>query len=280
MKPTPKGVREPSLPTIMRILFLGDIVGRPGREAVAKALPRLKTALDLDLVVANGENASGGVGLNARNAAELLAAGCDVLTSGNHIWKHKDIHSALAREERLVRPGNYPPGAPGRGLTVIRTKSGVPVAVLNLLGRTYLENVDCPFRGADALLAEVPEDVVVRLVDFHAEATSEKIALGYYLDGRVSAVIGTHTHVQTNDARVLAGGAACLTDAGMCGPTDSILGMRAETIVQRFVTALPARFEVAEGPVLLHGALIDVDEATGRAENIVAWQDRPTAQAC
>lgn len=264
----------------MRMLFLGDIVGRPGREAVTRALPRLKSALDLDLVVANGENASGGVGLNARNAAELLAAGCDILTSGNHIWKHKDIHAFLKDERRLVRPANYPPGAPGRGMTVVRSRTGIPVAVLNLLGRTYLENVDCPFRTADALLEELPDDVTVRLVDFHAEATSEKIALAHYLDGRVSAVIGTHTHVQTNDARLLPGGAAALTDAGMCGPVDSILGMRPEPIVQRFVSALPARFEVAEGPVLLHGALLDVDPATGRAERIEAWQDRPGPQAC
>lgn len=261
----------------MRILFLGDIVGRPGREAVAKALPRLKAELSLDLVVANAENASGGVGLNARNSAELLAAGCDVLTSGNHIWKHKDIHAVLDTDRRLVRPANYPPGAPGRGLTVATARNGASVAILNLLGRTYLENVDCPFRRADELLAELPDAVAIRLVDFHAEATSEKIAMGYHLNGRVSAVLGTHTHVQTNDARLLSGGTACLTDAGMCGPSDSILGMDAPIIVQRFLTALPARFEVAQGPVLLQGALLDIDPATGRAENILAWQDRPTA---
>ncbi|OIO01007.1 MAG: metallophosphoesterase [Desulfovibrionaceae bacterium CG1_02_65_16] len=259
----------------MRILFLGDIVGRPGRTAVKKHLAEIRSGTRADLVFANAENASGGLGLSADGAKELLNAGLDLLTSGNHIWKFKDMPSFMAREERLLRPANFPPGLPGCGLHVLR-KSGLPaVAVLNLMGRTYMTAIDCPFRAADALLAQLDveaPDVKIRLLDFHAEATSEKAGLGWYLDGRVSAVVGTHTHVQTNDARLLKNGTAFLTDLGMCGPIDSCLGMTVAPILRRFLTAAPERFEVAGGPVTLHGAVIDIDDTTGRAENITAWR--------
>jgi hypothetical protein len=256
----------------MNILFLGDIVGRPGRKALADLLRGLRQSLALDVVLANAENASGGIGLNAKAARELLCLPLDVLTSGNHIWKHKDIFAFFNETDRLLRPANYPPGAPGAGLGVFDAPDGARYAVLNLLGRTYMDAADCPFQVADALLATLPADIKVRIVDFHAEATSEKKAMGYFLDGRVSAVFGTHTHVQTNDARILPGGTACLTDVGMCGPVDSIIGMDARSIVSRFLTRLPVRFDVAKGPVRLEGGLCEIDAATGRAVNIRPWQ--------
>lgn len=256
----------------MNILFLGDIVGRPGRKALADSLKSLRASLGLDLVLANAENASGGIGLNARAARELLSLPLDVLTSGNHIWKHKDIFGFFNESDRLLRPANYPAGAPGAGLAVFKAADGTPYAVLNLLGRTYMEAADCPFQTADSLLATLPGDLRVRLVDFHAEATSEKKAMGLFLDGRVSAVLGTHTHVQTNDPRVLPRGTAYLTDLGMCGPVDSIIGMEPQAIVSRFLSRLPVRFEVARGPVRLEGALCEIDAATGRAVSIRPWQ--------
>ena len=259
----------------MRILFLGDIVGRPGRHAVKQHLADIRSQEGVDLVIANGENASGGLGLSAEGAKELFGAGIDAMTSGNHIWKFKDMPSYMQREERLVRPANYPPGSPGRGMVVLRLKHLPPVAVLNMMGRTYMQALDCPFRTADALLAqldaECPE-VCIRLLDFHAEATSEKISLGWHLDGRITAVIGTHTHVQTNDARLLHHGTAYLTDAGMCGPMDSCLGMSVAPILRKFLTAAPERFEVAGGLVALNGALLDIDDTTGRALSIRAWR--------
>lgn len=256
----------------MNILFLGDIVGRSGRKAVSDSLRALRDTVALDVVIANAENATGGIGLNSKGAKELLSMPLDVLTSGNHIWKHKDIYAFFQETTRLLRPANYPAGAPGSGLGVFQAKDGTPYAVLNLLGRTYMDAVDCPFQTADRLLAEIPEDVRVRVVDFHAEATSEKKAMGYYLDGRVSAVFGTHTHVQTNDPRILAKGTAALTDVGMCGPVDSIIGMEADRIVGRFLSRLPVRFEVAKGPARMEGALCEIDAATGRAVSIRPWQ--------
>jgi len=256
----------------VNVLFLGDIVGRPGRIAVARALPRLRQDSPLgpvDLVVANGENASGGLGLTVKSARELLAAGVDVLTSGNHIWKHREIYDYLNQERRLLRPANYPEGAPGGGMAVITLENGHRIAILNLLGRTFLEEVDCPFRTADALLSSIPDDVQSIIVDFHAEATSEKVAMAYYLDGRVGAVLGTHTHIQTSDARILAKGTAAITDVGMCGVQDSVLGMDAQIIVQRFLTRLPTRFQLAEGKAELRGAVVRLNPATGLAEAIV-----------
>lgn len=256
----------------MNILFLGDIVGRPGRKAVADSVSHLRQSLELDLILANAENAAGGIGLTTRAAKELLSAKLDVLTSGNHIWKHKDIINFFSESEKLLRPANYPAGAPGSGLGVYDAPGGHRYAVLNLMGRTYMEAVDCPFQAAEALLATLPGDVRVRLVDFHAEATSEKKAMGYFLDGRVSAVLGTHTHVQTNDAQLLPKGTAYITDLGMCGPRDSVIGMDHQGIVGRFVSHLPVRFEVARGPVGLNGAFLTIDADTGRAVHIRPWQ--------
>jgi len=252
----------------MRILFLGDVVGKPGRFAVRDQLPSLRRDRGVDFVIANAENASGGVGLTVKGAEELFRAGVDVLTSGNHIWRHREIYPRLDQEPRLLRPANYPPGAPGRGAGVFATTSGEKIAVLNLLGRTFMEPVDCPFRAADALLAALPPEPRVRLVDFHAEATSEKLCLGFWLDGRVSAVIGTHTHVQTNDARVLPGGTATLCDAGMCGVQASALGMDPGNVLDRFLTTLPQRFKLAKGEPELRGAVVDADVATGAATGI------------
>lgn len=251
----------------MRLLFLGDVVGRPGRRAVAALLPGLIREHSPALVIANGENAAGGLGLDAKTSRQLFDAGVQVLTSGNHVWKIKEFHATLNSEPHILRPANYPPGAPGRGMGVY-DGGGVNVAVINLMGRTYMEAIDCPFRAADALLDELDareQPVPVRLVDFHAEATSEKIALAYHLAGRVSAVLGTHTHVQTNDARILPGGTAALTDAGMCGVRDSALGMNQDVIIERFITGLPKRFSVASGEELVSGAWVDVDPKTGTA---------------
>lgn len=259
----------------MRILFLGDIVGRPGRTAVKQHLAAIRAELGADLVLANGENASGGLGLSAEGAKELFGAGVGGLTSGNHIWKFKDMPSYMQREPRLIRPANYPPGSPGRGWMVLENPGLPPVAVVNLMGRTYMTPMDCPFRAADEILARLDQerpDVKVRLVDFHAEATSEKISLGWHLDGRISAVLGTHTHVQTADARLLKHGTAYITDLGMCGPADSCLGMSVAPILRKFLTASPERFEVADGPVALCGALLDIDEASGQARSIRPWR--------
>jgi len=238
----------------MRILYLGDIVGRPSRVAVKKHLPGIREAEGLDMVLANAENASGGLGLTAEGAGELFASGIDGLSSGNHIWKYRDMPSYMQREPRLIRPANYPPGLPGRGFTVLQRPGLPPVALINLMGRTYMQAIDCPFRAADAILAELDAgrpEVKIRVIDFHAEATSEKSALGWHLDGRVSAVLGTHTHVQTADARLL---------------------KSVQPILRKFLTAAPERFEVADGPVSLTGAILDIDDTTGQAREIRAWR--------
>jgi len=257
----------------MRILFFGDIVGKPGRQALKELLPAMRREHAPDVVIANGENASGGIGLTAETLRELLGMGIDVLTTGNHVWKHRDLYGPLDKEPRLLRPANYPAGAPGRGLGVYDLPGGHRLAVLNLCGTTYMDPLDCPFRTAETLLAQLEAEEgqpVVRLVDFHAEATSEKKALGWFLDGRVSAVIGTHTHVQTADAMLLPGGTAYLTDAGMCGVEASVLGMDHKVIVDRFLTKLPQRFRPATGRGSLNGVLLDVEDATGKARSIRA----------
>lgn len=258
----------------MRLLFLGDVVGKPGRRAVVETVPHLVATEALDLVIANCENASGGVGVDPRAASELLKAGVDVLTSGNHIWAKRDIVDYLRDSDVLLRPLNFAPGVPGRGWTIRRSRSGVDVAVLNLIGRVFMNNYDCPFRAADAALAAIGGRARVVIVDMHAEATSEKVAMGWYLDGRVSAVIGSHTHIQTADDRVLPEGTAYLTDAGMCGPRDSVIGVKRELVIGRFLTQMPTRFEVALGPALLQGAIVDVDEASGHARSITRVQQR------
>lgn len=252
----------------MRILAVGDIVGRPGRRAMASLLPGLRRDLELDFVVANGENAAGGIGITPVVAQELLSLGVDLLTMGNHTWGKRESYEYLDAEPRIVRPANYPEGAPGRGWTVVRSRTGVPVGVINLGGRVYADaHLDCPFRAAARILEEMGDEARVVLVDFHGEATSEKVALGHYLDGRVSAVFGTHTHVLTADAKVLPGGTAYLTDLGMTGPADSVIGIRKDIVIEKFLTQMPVRFEVASGPVELCAAVFDIDQDTGRARS-------------
>jgi metallophosphoesterase (TIGR00282 family) len=254
----------------MRILFIGDIFGQPGRRMVKETLPKLVEEYSPDLVLANGENAAAGFGITPPLVEELLDLGIAVLTSGNHIWDKKEIVPYFAEhaDGRLLRPANYPVEAPGHGLYVGRTSSGTGYAVLNLQGRVFMPSIDCPFRTADTLLGRIPPEVKIRIVDMHAEATSEKLAMGWYLDGRVTAVLGTHTHVPTADETVLAGGTAYLTDLGMTGPYDSVIGMEKQTVIQKFLNQLPARFDVAKGDVRLCAALIEASPETGRALSI------------
>jgi hypothetical protein len=248
----------------MRILFVGDVVGRPGRDAVAALLPSLRAELRVDLAVVNGENAAGGAGLTAVLARELQAAGADVVTNGNHVWDQRPFLEEIEQLDFAIRPLNLPPGNPGRGWIVARD-----VLVVNAIGRVFMNAYDDPFRAMDALLDELGDRAPrVRILDWHAEATSEKVAMGWHLDGRFSAVVGSHTHVPTADARVLPGGTAFVSDTGMVGPRDSILGVRREIILDRFRTMIPKRFEIADGPAVFQSVLIDVDETTGRARSI------------
>jgi metallophosphoesterase (TIGR00282 family) len=259
----------------MKLLFLGDVVGRPGRRAVASVVPRLARDEGLDFVVANCENASGGKGVDPDSAEELYDAGIDVLTSGNHVWQNREIVRYLEENRRLIRPLNFPRGVPGAGFTVQRPRrSNIRVGVVNLIGRVFMQPVDCPFHAAEDALEALRNEADVILVDMHGEATSEKVAMGRFLDGRVSAVVGSHTHVQTADERVLSGGTAYLTDAGMCGPEESILGMKADAVLRRFLTQMPTRFEVAGGAVIVQGAIVDADEATGKARAIRRVRER------
>lgn len=249
----------------VKLLFIGDIIGSPGRQAVGRELHRLVDRYQLDLVIANGENSAGGFGVTEETAKELFGLGVNVLTSGNHIWDKKESVPYIRREERLIRPANYPPETAGRGSVVVRTAGGVKVGVLNLEGRVFMNNLDCPFRGADYEVDRLRQETNIILVDFHAEATSEKITLGWYLDGKVSAVIGTHTHVQTADERIFPGGTAYLTDAGMTGSFDSVIGIKKELAMEKFLTQIPVRFEVAKKDVRLNGVVVEVDETTGKA---------------
>jgi metallophosphoesterase (TIGR00282 family) len=254
---------------LVRCLLIGDIIGKPGREATYQLLPALRAELDLDMVVANGENIAAGAGLTPRLAEELLDGGIDVITSGNHIWDKREIYDYLDTERPVLRPINYPDDAPGRGWTIHQTDGGVEVAVINAMGRVFMNQLDSPFTKLDALLDEAAEPLpAVRIVDFHCEVTSEKNAMGWYLDGRVSAVVGTHTHVPTADARILPKGTAYLSDIGMTGPRDSIIGMKIETVLPRFTSHLPTRFEVADGPVSFNAVVVEADAVTGRASGI------------
>ncbi|AJE03806.1 TIGR00282 family metallophosphoesterase [Geobacter pickeringii] len=252
----------------VKLLFVGDIVGAPGREALSRELHRLVDRHCVDLVIANGENAAGGFGLTEDTARELYSLGVDVLTSGNHIWDKKEALPYIKREEWLVRPANYPSGTAGKGSVVARTAGGIKVGILNLEGRVFMNNLECPFRTADREIELLKEQTDVIFVDFHAEATSEKVALGWYLDGRVSAVVGTHTHVQTADERILAGGTAYLSDAGMTGSFDSVIGIKKELAIEKFVTLMPTRFEVARKDLRLNGVVIEIDEASGKSLGI------------
>jgi metallophosphoesterase (TIGR00282 family) len=252
----------------MKLLFVGDVIGKPGRRALQSLLPRLVDHHRADYVVVNVENSAGGFGVTPDVLAEIANLPIDVYTTGNHVWDKKEGVEILDRERRLLRPHNYPEGNPGRGLHVGETAAGIPVAVINLEGRVFMHNLDSPFLVADRLLAELDPKVKVVFVDFHAEATSEKQALGFYLDGRVSAVVGTHTHVPTADERVLPQGTALLTDVGMTGPYESVIGMRVDKVLKRFLLQTPASFEVAKRDVRLAAVVIDVDEQTGKARGI------------
>ncbi len=250
-----------------RVLMIGDLIGKPGRVAIEKILPALRNERGIDFVTANGENVAGGMGLTPSTAEALLHAGVDVITSGNHIWDKREIYPFLDTNERVLRPHNYGThDVPGRGWGIYQALDGTDLAVINLQGRTYMQQIDNPFTDADALLDESSEPLPpVRLVDFHCELTSEKNAFGLHLDGRVSAVVGTHTHVVTGDERILPGGTAYQTDLGMTGPIWSVIGFDPKTVLPRFINALPTRFEVGDGPVVFNAAQIDIDPATGRA---------------
>jgi 2',3'-cyclic-nucleotide 2'-phosphodiesterase len=251
----------------MNLLFIGDIFASPGRRIVADHLQDIVETNHLDLVIANGENAAGGFGITPAVAEELFALGVDVLTSGNHIWDKREVYDYFGRQPRLLRPANYP-DAPGSGVIVLHARNGVECAVMNLQGRVYMPATECPFRKADEILAGLDPAIKVRFVDFHAEVTSEKMAMGWYLDGRVSAVIGTHTHVPTADTRILPGGTGYQSDCGMTGPYHSVIGVDTDIIIRKFLTSLPVRMEAARGQPELHSVIIDVDELTGKTRSI------------
>jgi len=260
----------------VRFLFLGDVFGKPGRQAVTRLVPRLIAREKLDLVVANAENVANGAGVTPDAAEELLAAEVNLLTSGNHIWAKREIVPYLeAPGSRLLRPANYPPGSPGRGRGVASTPDGRKLGVVNVEGRVFMKSLDDPFRRAEEEIEALrAEGVGCILVDIHCEATSEKNAMGHFLDGRVSAVLGTHTHVQTSDERVLPGGTAFQTDVGMCGPWDSVIGVKKELVIERFLTQRPIGFDPGKRDVWLQGAIVDVDDATGKARSILRVQER------
>lgn len=243
----------------MNILFIGDVVGRPGRNYLSKNLSRLVEENSIDFTIINGENSAGGVGITKSTYDELLNIGADVITLGNHSWAKKEVIEFIGSAERLIRPANYPEDTPGKGFRIVE-KAGKKIAVVNLCGRVYMDCIDCPFKTIDKILIELKDKADIIIVDFHGEATSEKLAMGWYLDGRVHAVIGTHTHVQTSDERVLPCGTAYITDVGMTGPLDSILGVEKEAVIRKFITGMPARFEIAGGEVVLGAVCVIVDK--------------------
>lgn len=254
----------------MIVLFLGDVFGKPGRLILERKLQTIIKENNVDMVIANGENAAGGIGISPDICNGLFDMGIDVVTSGNHIYKKREIYDYIVKQPRLLKPANYPPGTPGRGYYILshRKINEDNIAVVNICGRVFIENLDCPFRCMDKILENIKEKAQVIIVDFHAEVTSEKVAMGWYLDGRVSALIGTHTHVQTADERILPGGTAYITDVGMVGPRDSVIGVKKENIIERFLKLMPQRFLVANDDYLINAVLIDIDEKDGRANNI------------
>ncbi len=256
----------------MRIIFIGDIVGKGGRNAVKALLPSIINKFKLDFVIANGENAAGGFGITEKIANDLFNIGINVITTGNHVWDKKEFIPEISKIDRIIRPSNYPPGVPGYGSVVIQTNNGLKIGVLNLSGRVFMSNIDCPFRKGMEEIKKLKEQTNIIIVDFHAEATSEKIAFGYYVDGNVSAVIGTHTHVQTADEKILPGGTAYITDVGMTGPVNSIIGIEIDQIIQRFLTNMPMRFEVAKGNCTLSAVILEINEETGKATAIQRLQ--------
>ncbi|RMG60365.1 MAG: TIGR00282 family metallophosphoesterase [Deltaproteobacteria bacterium] len=254
--------------SVVRVLFIGDIVGKPGRRAVRENLATLFQSEDFDLVIANGENAAGGFGLTNDVVEELFSLGVDVITTGNHVWDKKEGVALVGENERILRPFNFPPGTPGKGAGIYTGKSGYRYLVANFIGRVFMGNYDCPFRGADDMVTRMRDSADFAILDFHGEATSEKEAFGFYLDGRVSAVVGTHTHVQTADERILPGGTGYITDVGMCGPLNSVIGMKRELILQRFLLSMPVRFEVASGPVIFSAVVLSLDGETGLCRSV------------
>jgi 2',3'-cyclic-nucleotide 2'-phosphodiesterase len=256
----------------MKVIIIGDVVGKPGRKILASALKTLKEQHEAEFVVANIENAAEGAGLVPRMGDEILNAGVDVMTSGNHIFDKKEVIQYIENQPRLLRPANYAPDAPGRGLWLGSSGSGTQVAVINIQGRVFMPPTDCPFRTADRLLAEIGKRASVIIVDHHAEATSEKLAMGRYLDGRVSVVVGTHTHVQTADEQIFPGGTAYITDLGMTGPYDSVIGVESQLVIARFVRGLPIRYQTASENPRLHGVVVEIDERSGKAVSIQRLQ--------
>lgn len=252
----------------MKVLYIGDIMGEPGRRAVGRAIPRLVSQRNIDVVVGNGENAAGGFGITPELAEELFKMGLSAITTGNHAWDKKEILDYFPRERRLLRPANYPEGVPGQGSVIIDTKAGEQIGILQLMGRAYMPTLDCPFQVAKREMAKLRKRVAAVLVDMHAEATSEKMAMGHYLDGEATAVVGTHTHVQTADEQILPRGTAYLTDIGMTGPLHGVIGVKKELAIEKFLTGMPRRFEVAGGPTVFCAVLLELDARIGKALSI------------
>ena len=256
----------------MKVLFVGDIVGEPGRKALKHGLPKLVEKLKIDFIIANAENAAGGFGITKSIGEELFSCGIDVLTSGNHIWDKKEAITYIPQEHRLLRPANYPDRVPGKGSIVASTDTGEKIAVLNIAGRVFMKQIDCPFSVSEREVQKLKEQTGIIVVDFHGEATSEKSAFGWFLDGKVSAVIGTHTHVQTADETILPKGTAYITDVGMTGPVNSVIGIKKEQIITKFLTSIPVRFDIAKGKSLLSAVMIDINSKTGYADSIQRLQ--------
>ncbi|MFH1998668.1 MAG: TIGR00282 family metallophosphoesterase [Planctomycetota bacterium] len=253
---------------MVKVLAIGDIVGKPGRLVLLEKLADFRLKEKVDFCVANGENAAGGSGLTHDTAKDLFKAGVDLITTGDHVWKKKEIIKILTKEAPILRPVNYPEGTPGKGFTIFSTANGCDIAVILALGRVFMDPIDCPFQAVDRALSRIGGRAKIILVDMHAEATSEKVAMGYHLDSRVSVVFGTHTHIQTADERILPGGTAYITDLGMTGPIHSVLGRRVDRVLKRFITGLPSPFDVSSGPAQINGALIEIDATTGKAQKI------------
>lgn len=252
----------------MKVLYIGDIMGEPGRRAVARIVPRLVSQRKIDVVIGNGENAAGGFGITPELAEELFAVGLSAITTGNHAWDKKEILDYFPRERRLLRPANYPEGVPGQGSVIVQAKNGEELAILQLMGRAYMPTLDCPFQVAKREMTRLRKHIPAVLVDMHAEATSEKMAMGHYLDGEATAVVGTHTHVQTADEQILPRGTAYLTDIGMTGPLHGVIGVKKELAIEKFLTGMPRRFEVAAGPTVFCAVLIELDARIGKALSI------------
>ena len=263
-----RGTNAERYEVILKILLIGDIVASPGRDAVKKIVPKLRSEKAIDFVIANAENVAGGSGLTPETVDELFKNKIDVITSGDHVWKKKELYERIAKDNRILRPANYPESCPGSGMTIVSGVNGKKVAVLNLLGRVFMDPVDCPFQAAERELRKINRETKIILVDMHAEATSEKIAMGRFLDGRVSVVFGTHTHVQTADEKIFPHGTGYITDLGMTGPQDSVIGRRHDAIVEHFLTCMPKKFEIGDKEVELQGAIVNIDDETGKAVSI------------